>query len=483
KAATPAATKKQQEDSSSEDSSSEEETTKKPVVAAVKTPAKAAAAVKTPAKTATPTAAAKKAAESSDDSSDDSSEEESTAKKPAQAATPKAAAPATKTPAKAPATAAAKKADSSDDSSDDSSEEESKLTAVKKNPAQAATPKATAPAKKQQEESSSEEDSSEEETTVKKAAVAPTNGVAAAKRKAESSDDSDSSEEENVKPAAKKPAVYDTPPNKKTFANQNGSASSGFGSGRKSQSDGSKEINRFRRIKPEEIQIDERLMDNSYEAKPESINPPKVEQNAETKPAADDKKPNERRGQWKCTGCSAINFAVRRICPSCKVARTTWKCKECYEQNEVKDLENDKCKVCDSVAPYVTARNMNERTGRWTCALCNATNKEEFDVCFCAKQSTTTIEYDDGSGSGPKRIKTIKFPMMPGDWNCPDCQKHNFAKKLKCRNAQGAYGERANRILKFTKGKSFRHEKTKKKRSGYLGGLIDKSVNSIKFQD
>ena len=30
-------------------------------------------------------------------------------------------------------------------------------------------------------------------------------------------------------------------------------------------------------------------------------------------------------------------------------------------------------------------------------------------------------------------------------------------------------------------GKSFRHEKTKKKRGSYRGGQIDTSINSIKF--
>lgn len=50
-------------------------------------------------------------------------------------------------------------------------------------------------------------------------------------------------------------------------------------------------------------------------------------------------------------------------------------------------------------------------------------------------------------------------------------------------NARGAFGEKANQILKHTRGKSFRHEKTKKKRAGYRGGFIDKSVNSIKFDD
>lgn len=47
--------------------------------------------------------------------------------------------------------------------------------------------------------------------------------------------------------------------------------------------------------------------------------------------------------------------------------------------------------------------------------------------------------------------------------------------------ATGDWGEKANDALRFTKGKSFRHEKTKKKRGSYRGGAISTSVNSIKF--
>ena len=36
-------------------------------------------------------------------------------------------------------------------------------------------------------------------------------------------------------------------------------------------------------------------------------------------------------------------------------------------------------------------------------------------------------------------------------------------------------------IMVFIVGRSFRHEKTKKKRGTYRGGIIDTTVNSIKF--
>jgi len=51
------------------------------------------------------------------------------------------------------------------------------------------------------------------------------------------------------------------------------------------------------------------------------------------------------------------------------------------------------------------------------------------------------------------------------------------------RGARGSWGERANLDLKHTRGKSFRHEKTKKKRGSYRGGAISMTVNSIKYDD
>lgn len=51
------------------------------------------------------------------------------------------------------------------------------------------------------------------------------------------------------------------------------------------------------------------------------------------------------------------------------------------------------------------------------------------------------------------------------------------------RGSRGSWGERANEDLRFTRGKSFRHEKTKKKRGSYRGGQIDVTVNSIRFED
>ncbi len=49
--------------------------------------------------------------------------------------------------------------------------------------------------------------------------------------------------------------------------------------------------------------------------------------------------------------------------------------------------------------------------------------------------------------------------------------------------ARGSFGERADNTLKFTRGRDFRHEKTKKKRGTYVGGNISTAVCSFKFDD
>ena len=45
----------------------------------------------------------------------------------------------------------------------------------------------------------------------------------------------------------------------------------------------------------------------------------------------------------------------------------------------------------------------------------------------------------------------------------------------------GGWGAKASEKLLKTRGKSFRHEKTKKKRGTYRGGQISMATNSIKF--
>lgn len=60
----------------------------------------------------------------------------------------------------------------------------------------------------------------------------------------------------------------------------------------------------------------------------------------------------------------------------------------------------------------------------------------------------------------------------------PRLKDNSFEAKF---GSRGDWGEKANQDLKFVKGKSFRHEKTKKKRGCYRGGQISTGIHSIKF--
>lgn len=66
---------------------------------------------------------------------------------------------------------------------------------------------------------------------------------------------------------------------------------------------------------------------------------------------------------------------------------------------------------------------------------------------------------------------------------CSDLVLKQFCSFLFQLGSRGSWGEKANKDLIVTKGKSFRHEKTKKKRGSYKGGAIDTGVYSIKFDE
>uniref|UniRef100_A0A5K4EKH2 SRP40_C domain-containing protein n=2 Tax=Schistosoma mansoni TaxID=6183 RepID=A0A5K4EKH2_SCHMA len=62
----------------------------------------------------------------------------------------------------------------------------------------------------------------------------------------------------------------------------------------------------------------------------------------------------------------------------------------------------------------------------------------------------------------------------------PNLRDNSFEAK---RNARGSWGEKANRDLKFTSGKVFKQEKTKKKRGSYSGGSLSLDSCSFKFNE
>ncbi|XP_057293440.1 nucleolar and coiled-body phosphoprotein 1-like [Hydractinia symbiolongicarpus] len=89
---------------------------------------------------------------------------------------------------------------------------------------------------------------------------------------------------------------------------------------------------------------------------------------------------------------------------------------------------------------------------------------------------------ENGSSNDAVQTKNVPFRRVKAEEIFVPAQLRNNSFEAK-RGSSGDWGEKANRDLKFTQGKSFRHEKTKKKRGSYKGGIINTSVNSIKFED
>merc|ERR1712043_100894 len=84
---------------------------------------------------------------------------------------------------------------------------------------------------------------------------------------------------------------------------------------------------------------------------------------------------------------------------------------------------------------------------------------------------------EDGANKSQKKKSNEPFRRVKAE----DITIENEALKDNSFKAFDSWGAKANQDLIVTKGKSFRHEKTKKKRGSYRGGKINVGVNSIRF--
>jgi len=104
----------------------------------------------------------------------------------------------------------------------------------------------------------------------------------------------------------------------------------------------------------------------------------------------------------------------------------------------------------------------------------NATDESSEDTAVVAEESAAKVT------SKLKRNESFRRVVEESVFVRTELADNSFDAK---HGSRGDWGEKANQDLRCTKGKSFRHEKTKKKRGSYRGGNINTSVNSIKFDD
>jgi hypothetical protein len=88
----------------------------------------------------------------------------------------------------------------------------------------------------------------------------------------------------------------------------------------------------------------------------------------------------------------------------------------------------------------------------------------------------------NGSSSGKKGAGTPFSRMADGDWSSKVGTLSEVDNSYEARFGEGGYGHKASAVLALVRGKDFRHEKTKRKRGTYRGGVIDTgSGTSFKF--
>ena len=85
-------------------------------------------------------------------------------------------------------------------------------------------------------------------------------------------------------------------------------------------------------------------------------------------------------------------------------------------------------------------------------------------------------DHDEAKGRKSEPFRRVKAEEYNQD---ALSQLNNSYHSLK--NYQGSWGQKANSQLSSVQGRNFKHEKTKKKRGQYMGGIINMQVNSIKF--
>lgn len=178
-------------------------------------------------------------------------------------------------------------------------------------------------------------------------------------------------------------------------------------------------------------------------------------------PGAATQPPNARAGDWSCPKCGDFQFARNIACRQCGAPnpRLTavpegvenarpgdWVCPSC---NDLVFARNAACRKCGTSWWSWWAEAIGEgpggkpsgnrvvaepRPGDWVCPACGDEQFARNAACrlCCAMKPPPEEEGDaqgqeDGSGPRPQNVRK-------GDWMCPMCGDHVFARSATCRN-------------------------------------------------
>mmetsp|Transcript_76271 Transcript_76271/g.93662 ORF Transcript_76271/g.93662 Transcript_76271/m.93662 type:complete len:355 (-) Transcript_76271:197-1261(-) len=173
---------------------------------------------------------------------------------------------------------------------------------------------------------------------------------------------------------------------------------------------------------------------------------------------------NTKPGDWNCKACGDLQFARNTKCRRCGAEKPSeaelaaapparpnvapdgrpmrpgdWMCPICGDHVFAR---NSQCRKCGQPRPAevlaaMNNRNQEAREGDWNCKMCG-------DLQFARNAACRRCGAEKPADAGLKSVTTpaatpvaVRSPgggdLRPGDWMCPKCHDHVFARNEHCR--------------------------------------------------
>ena len=164
-----------------------------------------------------------------------------------------------------------------------------------------------------------------------------------------------------------------------------------------------------------------------------------------------DRGSNMKPGDWSCPKCKNHNYANKKVCnrtgceePKPRGGGGRGRDSRGYQSNNSGGFNNSNMKPGDWSCPKCKNHNFSNKK------VCNRTGCEEPKPRGGGGRGRDSRGYQSSNSGGFNDSN-----MKPGDWNCPKCKNHNYAKRTVCNRCD---------TRKPVEGKGFRKTQGRRRR-------------------
>jgi predicted nucleic-acid-binding Zn-ribbon protein/rRNA processing protein Gar1 len=164
-----------------------------------------------------------------------------------------------------------------------------------------------------------------------------------------------------------------------------------------------------------------------------------------------DRGSNMKPGDWSCPKCKNHNYANKKVCnrtgceePKPRGGGGRGRDSRGYRSNNSGGFNNSNMKPGDWSCPKCKNHNFSNKK------VCNRTGCEEPKPRGGGGRGRDSRGYQSSNSGGFNDSN-----MKPGDWNCPKCKNHNYAKRTVCNRCD---------TRKPVEGKGFRKTQGRRRR-------------------